>query len=523
MPRRLCCIFLALACLLLQTGCFASKKGQTLRFDIPQGVQSLDPQFTSQPTAQTLLANCMEGLVRRLPDGSLRTAAAESYRISPDGLTYTFFLAEATWSDGSPLAAQDFAFALRRLFMPGALSPYAANFTAIAGAREVLAGNLPPQELGITVPNASTLVITLETPDPFFLQALASSAALPCNEKFFYETKGRYGMTEEHLLTNGPYSLLQWDNTKSIVLAKDSTYHKANPLAADMVVFYVARSNPVDLLLSGKSDAGPIPFASLSEARRKGFVLSSYSTTTWALVFPCSGTTFSSQDLRAAIAQGTQRSQLTANLAENLQPGAGLLPPSALLGERPYRQLAGAPFEPSYDPYAAKELYTNALSNIGLTTLNGCRLVVPDTPSALAMASSLQQMWQANLGFYINIESISLESAQQGYTPQSKDIALLPLTLPSSQAHSLLARFTAGNPQNPAGFADPAFDAALAAAAASPRLEDIAAQLSAAEDILLQDGVVIPLYSETTYYAIAPSIKGVALSPFDGVLLIPEE
>ncbi|HEX7878053.1 MAG TPA: ABC transporter substrate-binding protein, partial [Candidatus Eisenbacteria bacterium] len=50
---------------------------------------------------------------------------AERWDVSADGLTYTFHLRRAEWSDGHPVTAQDFLWSWRRVIAPGSTARYA--------------------------------------------------------------------------------------------------------------------------------------------------------------------------------------------------------------------------------------------------------------------------------------------------------------------------------------------------------------------------------------------------------------
>lgn len=118
----------------------------------PKSRQTIDPQFASGSSAYTIIENVFEGLTRLDDAGEPLGACAERWEVSPDGLTYTFHLREGlVWSDGSPLTARDFAFALRRLF-GSTPAPGAADFAVIRNAGEILAGKLPASSLGVQAP-----------------------------------------------------------------------------------------------------------------------------------------------------------------------------------------------------------------------------------------------------------------------------------------------------------------------------------------------------------------------------------
>ena len=94
---RILSLTLVLVMMILPLGGCGSQ--QSFRYDLDGPVSSLDPQFTQEEEAWLILANTMEGLVRRMPDGQLEPGLAERYTISEDGCTYTFYLREGLqWS-----------------------------------------------------------------------------------------------------------------------------------------------------------------------------------------------------------------------------------------------------------------------------------------------------------------------------------------------------------------------------------------------------------------------------------------
>ncbi|MFQ9846563.1 MAG: ABC transporter substrate-binding protein [[Clostridium] leptum] len=130
-------------------------------------------------------------------------AAAESYAVSADGLTYTFLLRkDMLWSDGkTPVTAYDFQFAFQRLFDPQTQSPAAVNFTCIRGSSAALSGEGSVQDIGVTAQDDDTLVFSLEHLNPSFLSLLTTPAALPCNEDFFRAARGKYSVRRFTLRT----------------------------------------------------------------------------------------------------------------------------------------------------------------------------------------------------------------------------------------------------------------------------------------------------------------------------------
>ena len=143
-----------------------AQSGNTLRRVVASEMTSLDPQRpTGQVTAE-MAAELFAGLTVTDANGRVVPGCAASWQTSPDGLTWTFKLRpKLQWSDGTALTARDFVFTLRRYLNPETGAPNGVRLDAIVGARDIRFARKGPETLGVTAPDASTLVIRLEHPD----------------------------------------------------------------------------------------------------------------------------------------------------------------------------------------------------------------------------------------------------------------------------------------------------------------------------------------------------------------------
>jgi oligopeptide transport system substrate-binding protein len=89
-----------------------------LRVGIGAEPSTLDPALATGIAENRVLSAIYEGLV--MPDGvgGILPGVAQSWEKSEDGLTYTFKLREASWSDGAPITARDCAASWRRALSP---------------------------------------------------------------------------------------------------------------------------------------------------------------------------------------------------------------------------------------------------------------------------------------------------------------------------------------------------------------------------------------------------------------------
>ena len=513
MKRRFLALLLAAAAVFLLAAC--GKGGDTFRYDIGARVTNLDPQFAAQQEAKLILANCMEGLLRQTGEGEIQPAAAEMVEVSPDGLTYTFTLRKGlTWSDGEPLTAHDFVFGFQRLFDREVPSPFVEDFLCIRNSGAILAGNFSADLLGVKAVDDRTLVITLEQANPFFRMALATPAAMPCRKDFFEETRGRYGLDKNALLCCGPFALTGWTDEKVTLVARED--YSGGKVLPEAVVFYIGREDPRQLLLEGKADAGAIEEELLQQAAEAGLNYTACDNAVWGLVFNQNREPFGDAQLRRALQMALDRSFVTGTLPENCPVTAAVIPPSIGLGDgRSYRETAGAVLDPVYTPEAGRTLLRGLLEEAE-AEMPVLTLLLPEEEYCMACAGLIQQQWQQNLSVYLNLETLPAEEYARRLTDRDYDIALVEVRSPVNTPAGVLGRFMAASSENPAGYANPEFDRTVAQMAEAADVEKMVELAALAEDMLINDAVIYPLFLSTSYFATGESVRGLEYSPYSG-------
>ncbi len=171
-----------------------AEEANTLRLVFQEGSPpSLNPHYSSGDMRCRLLNKLLfEGLTRLNPWGEPELAGASSYQKSEDGLTYTFHLRKAAWSNGEKVTAVDYAETWK-----WALEDYVSHpelLFSIKNARKFREKKCPLKEVGISVIDPETLQVQLEERDPQFLRKLS--------QPFFFPL---FGTHREPKWFNGPY------------------------------------------------------------------------------------------------------------------------------------------------------------------------------------------------------------------------------------------------------------------------------------------------------------------------------
>ncbi|MEM1485162.1 peptide ABC transporter substrate-binding protein [Oscillospiraceae bacterium PP1C4] len=536
---------LVTALFILLSGCGSDKSaGQVIRYDIPSGITNLDPQFATDETARMIISNTFEGLFRQLPSGESVPALAQSYDVSPDGLVFTFHLRnDAKWTNDDPVTAHDFAFALTRLFDKTAFSPFASNLSGIQNASLILSGAAPQSSLGVKALSDTTLEITLTQPDSLLPELLSASYAMPCNQEFFESTRARYGLELKKLLANGPFYVRTWNNEKLISLRQNKHYVSPDPTIAAGADLYIPskasteskasssassssgssssdsspkpapKFDPLARFLDGTTDACKVDYPTLPSVLENGGSYTSFEDTIWVLVLNQKQEEFANSDIRKAIAYTVDRNLFGTYLPANLRPTATLIPPVVASMGHSFRTFAGDSSPIVYSPELAKQHYAAGLGELDVGALPFDEILVCSSNSHPLLAGFVQRNLQQNLSLSTGLRALPKDELLARVYAGDYQAAIIPVSAAYSSPDAIFSHFKSNSGQNFSGYKNESFDALLASTATLDSHEQYAAYKQA-EQALLADCAAIPLFYETSYYAMRKGVSDIAFSPF---------
>lgn len=497
-------IFILAICLLLSS--CKSSDGGTILYDVSAGVQNLDPQFATGATERMIISNVMEGLFRQSQTGKAEPCLVRDYTISEDGKTYLFTLRDdAKWSNGEAVTAHDFVFAFRRLFDPAATSPFAGELGLIENAQQVLAGTLDRSMLGVWAESDTTLQITLTRPDSGFLSLLCESYCMPCNQAFFESTHARYGRDLKSMLFNGPYYVRVWNNESKITLRRNEEYVSDIPAQAFGVDLMIREeADSAARFLTGETDASKIDYHDLPAVIDRGGTSVAFEDTVWVLVLNQNDPMLQDANIRSALAQAVDRALFEELLPGNLRAADTVMPPVI--------PKQGRVVPVHTDLESAKAVLAAALEEHDLSRLPLSEILICDDDDHAQLAGQVQKNWQ-QLSVYTGLRRLPMEELTARVQAGEFQAAIIPMTASYAAPEAMLSLFLSDSPQNVAGYKSGYYDSLLNVAQS---LDYDARQRSytRAHQVLLDEGVVIPLYYEVSCYAMASGVEGIEFSPF---------
>ena len=499
--------------MLALSGCSAPK---TLGFDIPRGVDSFDPQLAESDPELIIVQNCFQGLLDKDENGTLIPGAAEKWEVSGDGLTYTFYIKEGLlWNDGeTPVTSDDFLFAFQRLFSPETSAPSRSDFFGIKNSEEYLNGKVHESVLGVKTAGPYKLEITLESPDPLFPDLLTNAAAMPCNRAYFESTKGRYGLGLSYTMFNGAYYVRRINNY-SYVLSPNEHSKIANKEYENVYLFVKddPKADAVNRLLEETVDASVIYPSDKDYLEEKGFNILESENTTWALAFNTNNGVLKNHKIRRAIAYAIDKNLLKPKIRDNFRIADAFVPPSVTLNGENYRDMVGESFAGfDFDPEMASDLFKAGLEELELTKLPTLTIIC--TKEFIPAMGFVQKSVQDNLAVFINLIPVTEDELKTALASGNYDLALVPITPQYDNPGAVLSVFT--DADNFTGFYHKDFSEAVSSATKKDDYSEMAESFAVAEQMLLQAMPALPLFYETSYFAVTPRISGLDYSVYGG-------
>jgi len=500
------------ACSPHETPVARGDRDQILHRGIGHDLADLDPALATQASDYSVLSALFEGLVAEDPvDLHPVPGVAERWEISPDGLTYTFFLrANAQWANGDAVTAPDFADSWRRCLTPALAADNASFLYVIQGAEAFNKNLIPFSQVGVAALDAHTLRVTLEHPTPCFLSLLTNPAFYPVNLRALEKSgsttdRNNAWARPGRLVGNGPFNLAAWRSGQEIVVEKSGTYwdsatvrlrgihfHAIDSLDVEERAFRAGQLHLTDAVATGKIDT----------YRRDSPDL--------LRIDPLLGTYFYSINttrpflndarIRRALALAVDRDAIVEKILRGGQlPAHAFVPPDTA----GYTASAALPT----DFAAARRLLAEA-GYPGGKGLPAFELLFNNSESHRLIAEAVQEMWRRELGVEIHLSNQERKSTLEARRAGTYEIMRAVWIADFVDPASFLEIFRSDSGNNYTGWKNPDYDALLFAAVREPDPAARRALFQKAEALLLDSAPLIPIYHYTHVFLIQPSVKG---------------
>ena len=473
---------------------------------------SLDPHKTQGTWENRIIGDLIMGLTQEDQAGNAIPGMATHWETSADGKVWTFHLRRALWSDGVPVTADDFVFALRRIMDPKTGSSYSSLLYIIQNGQAVNENKMPLTALGVRAIDPLTLEIRLNHAAPFLPEIAKHNSMYPV-PKHVVEKWGDDWSRPEHFVGNGPFNLVSWKLGDRVTVVKNPKFYEADTVCLDQINYYPTtdansaqkrvKSGELDL----NTDIQSNKIALLREPdQMPDYVrVNTYLGTTY-LAFNSKVPALKDRRVRQALSMAVDREFITQKLLRGGQsPANSFVPPGVANYPNPAKAF-WADWPLAKRQSEARKLL--AAAGFGSKTPLTITIKHRNSPDPMLFMPAIQADWK-EIGVNAKLEQNEGQIAYQSYRLRDFEVADAAWIADYNDPMTFLyLQQSATGTQNYSDYANPAYDGLLAKADNEPDAVKRSAYLSAAEQIMLDDAPIVPIYFYVNKNLVSPRVTG---------------
>jgi oligopeptide transport system substrate-binding protein len=473
------------------------------------GPLTLDPAISSEMSSHIYVMQIFSGLVKF--DTQLKPVPdiAESWNVSADGKTYTFKLRkDAKFHDGRQVMASDIKYSLERACYPDTNSQTASTYLSdIIGVQDALKGKTRDLA-GVKVIDDYTLQITIDAPKAYFLSKLAYPTA------FVVDKKNVESGTNWWQKPNGtgPYKLTKYSSDNLIVLEPNQYFYGTKATAT--VAFHILAGIPVSLYETGKLDVVEISKEYIDRAEDKAGPFASqlniYPEFSLQYIgFNAAKPPFDDPLVRQAFCYAVDKGRIIRLIQKDMATKAEGIIPVDMPGYN--KDIKGLDFDPvKARELLAKSKYGSAdkLPPITLTNAGFGGVDVEDYLGAII------QDWKQNLGVTVTVRLLEPGAFHYNLQQEADEMYALGWIADYPDPQNFLdTLFYTGGEYNDSHYSNKDLDALLDKAAVEKDYDTRMKEYQQAEQIVVDDAPVLPLWFGRSYMLVSPRVHNYDIDP----------
>lgn len=477
--------------------------------------ETLDLHLATGQPEHHIFSALFEGLVAPLPDNpdANGPGAATSWEHSPDFVTWTFHLQpNGKWSDGRPVTAADFVYSYQRMLTPALAADYASMLYPLLNAEAFNKGEITDfSKVGVRVIDDHTLQLTLKGPTPYLPSMLKHHSWFPVPrhavERFGKMTDRDTKWTRPgNMVGNGPFKLKEWRFTHSITVERSPHYWDAGVVKLNEIVFIpipnagtedrAYNDGQIHVTQTIPLDKVPLYRATQPGEYHEDPLLSVY-------FYRCNVTKkpFDDKRVRKALALAIDRESLIRNvLRAGQKPAIGFTPPGCGEGY-------ATPMVLRFDPVEARRL----LAEAGFPDGRGFPkfdILINTMEAHRTIAEAIMAMWKQHLNLPITVLNQDWGVYLKSQRELDYSVCRAGWVGDYLDPFTFLSIWRSGDGNNNTGWASPRYDELLAKSSLEGDPAKRMAILREAEELLLDEAPILPIYWYVHSYMMKPEVKG---------------
>ncbi len=452
--------------------------------------KSMDPHLVTGVPEHRIMGALFEGLVTNDPQTYEPVPGlAESWSVSADGMTWTFKLRKATWSDGVPITAQTVVKSWLRVLNPETGAQYAwFPSLFIKGAEDYNKKKAGPETVAIKAVDDSTFQMTTVGPLPYAIGALAhySFDVVPIHaiEKF-----GKDWTKPENFVGNGAFRLETWKPQDRVTVVPNEKYWDRKAVKLARVTFLPGEDRNTGFLMYENKEVDwitDVPTGQMDAVKGRADFQTAPRLGSYYYIPQTQRPPLNDVRVRKALSLSFNRKDLVDKVSKAGEvPALSMVPP-----------MAGYPAVKGNSENV--ELARKLLAEAGFPGGKGfpkLRILYNTSEAHKKIGEFVQQQWKENLGIDVELENQEWNSYLDNKANHKFDIARAGWIGDYVDPNTFLDMWVKGGGHNDGLYDNPKYDSLIKKASQMPAGKDRFAVLAEAEQILMtEDQGIIPIY-----------------------------
>lgn len=512
-------------------GCGSNQlEGKTYTYSAELDIKNLDSSDADDGMSFSAMHACIDGLMGVDEEGNIVPAIAEEHTVSEDGLTHTFKLRDAQWSNGDEVTANDFVYAWQRIIKNSGNYAYmlGSDGAKVKGADELMAKQAELGEgeeltqddlntLQAVAVDDKTFQVTLTSPVSYFEELMTFPCYYPINQDFCEEKGAEYAKSAENVLSNGAFIMETWEPGRQATFSKNENYWNADAVKLDNLVLNLVQEPEV---AATAFDNGETQFALInSELVDKYKDSESYKSIKEGYLFYLQlnfgNSDLQNLNLRKALSYAINREDFVNNVLKDGSTVATGFVPSGLSTSpsgTDFRSDAGS--YTSYDLEQAQQYLDAAKEELGKDTISLRLLYGTDESPMDQLATYLQDAFSQLDG--LEIEMVATTKQDRIYTKQANqdfDIACTRWGPDYGDPTTYLNLCISDNTNNYGKWSNTEYDSIMDQVAVETDVNARWQLMIDAEKIMMDDLCYIPVFEKGSSTLQDTSVTGLVQKP----------
>ena len=509
-------------------GCGGSgDDSSTYTYSSELDIKNLDSADAEDGCSFTALHAIIDGLMKPAKDGTTTYGIAKSSEVSEDGLTHTYKLRDAKWSNGDPVTANDFVYAWHRIFKNKGNYYYmfCDGIANIAGAQE-LSDKIDAEQdltdddlnsLGVKAVDDKTLEVTTTTRVSFFDELMSFPCFYPINQKFCEKQGDKYGKSADSILGNGAFVMTNWEPGSVAEFEKNDKFYAAKDVKIDKLVMKLVQEPKV---AAQSFEAGETDFAiinsDLVDKYKKDESFKNISEGFLFYIQPnLENSDLANLNVRKALSLAINRKDLCENvLKDGSQAASGFVPSGLSISPEGKDFRDEADTYTSYDKKAAQAALDEGLKELGKSEIT-LRLTYGTDESPMDVFATYLQNALSKLDG-IKVEMVATTKQDRIYNKQKNgdyDLATTRWGPDYGDPTTYLTMGISTNGNNYGKYTNSELDALMDKVANESDVNTRWQEMIDAEKIMMDDLCYIPVFEKGTATLQNKDVKGLVIRP----------